>query len=204
MPTEQFAIPICRHIKANGIRCQSPALSAEPFCFFHVRLHRDHPAPLTAQQIVDLWHEGAAEAMIGAGENPMQIARAYPRQNELNFPPLEDPDSIQLASSMLFHAVSRGKIHLRRARILRDLLRVANYSARRAEAIAADAALPSIPVTEIEQTPESVAVAPAATGTVEPAPATEPAQQLTSNQDFAFSPSGIKILQEAPPATLAN
>jgi hypothetical protein len=29
---------LCRHIKTNGIRCQSPALSGSSFCYFHARV----------------------------------------------------------------------------------------------------------------------------------------------------------------------
>ena len=27
----------CRFIKANGLKCQSPALRGSPFCYFHSR-----------------------------------------------------------------------------------------------------------------------------------------------------------------------
>ncbi len=29
----------CRHIKPNGVRCESPALCGHAFCYFHARLH---------------------------------------------------------------------------------------------------------------------------------------------------------------------
>jgi hypothetical protein len=29
----------CRHVKINGLRCQSPALKAGPFCYYHAKLH---------------------------------------------------------------------------------------------------------------------------------------------------------------------
>ncbi len=29
----------CRHIKPNGIRCESPALRGHAFCYFHSKLH---------------------------------------------------------------------------------------------------------------------------------------------------------------------
>jgi hypothetical protein len=29
----------CRHIKPNGLRCQSPALRGGAFCYFHARLY---------------------------------------------------------------------------------------------------------------------------------------------------------------------
>ena len=30
---------LCRHIKTNGLRCQSPALSGSAYCYFHSRVH---------------------------------------------------------------------------------------------------------------------------------------------------------------------
>ena len=30
---------LCRHIKTNGLRCQSPALLGTAFCYFHARTH---------------------------------------------------------------------------------------------------------------------------------------------------------------------
>ena len=159
MPTEELAIPICRHLKTNGLRCQSPALKGEPFCYFHARLHKHHPAPLTAREIVDardrLYH-GYEEAVIGGGEDPMQIARAYPIQNEFNFPPLEDAASIQLAASMLFHAIAQGHVHLRRARLLRDLLRVAAVSCRLNQP---NPDVTTCAVRDLDHTPEGVAIA---------------------------------------------
>ena len=221
MHTQELAIPICRHLKTNGHRCQSPALNGEPFCYFHVRLHKHHPAPLTARQIVDARnraYDGYEEALIGAGEDPMQIARAYPTQNEFNFPPLEDAESIQLAASMLFHAIAQGHVHLRRARLLRDMLRVAARSCRLNKP---NSAATTNPVREIDHTPEGLAIAPAEpvssppeSTPVQPT-ASEPPQpnvvappssgpELTSNQDFACNPSGNNILPEGRAVSLPN
>ncbi|HKO20755.1 MAG TPA: hypothetical protein VJU82_17910 [Acidobacteriaceae bacterium] len=192
MPTEELAIPICRHLKTNGLRCQSPALNGEPFCYFHVRLHKHHPAPLTAHQIVDARnraYEGYEEALIGGGEDPMLIARAYPTQNEFNFPPLEDAESIQLAASMLFHAIAQGHIHLRRARLLRDMLRVAAMSCRLNKPNPETA---TVAVREIDHTSEGLAIAradassspgpeePSAPEAVAIAPADPPSQPADS------------------------
>ena len=30
---------LCRHVKANGIRCQSPALTGAHFCYYHSKVH---------------------------------------------------------------------------------------------------------------------------------------------------------------------
>ncbi len=27
--------PLCRHIRTNGLRCKSPALTEAPYCYFH-------------------------------------------------------------------------------------------------------------------------------------------------------------------------
>jgi hypothetical protein len=45
------AVSICQHIKANGLRCGSPAMNHSAFCFFHTdsRLRRRHkriPLPI--------------------------------------------------------------------------------------------------------------------------------------------------------------
>ncbi len=29
----------CRHIKTNGLRCESPALKGRPFCYYHSKVH---------------------------------------------------------------------------------------------------------------------------------------------------------------------
>jgi hypothetical protein len=34
----------CRHIKANGLKCQSPAMRGSPFCYFHARVRVCVPA----------------------------------------------------------------------------------------------------------------------------------------------------------------
>jgi hypothetical protein len=199
MTTEQFTIPICRHLKTNGLRCQSPALNGELFCYFHGRLHKHHPVPLTAREIVNarnLQCEGYEEAVIGGGEDPMLIARAYPRQNEFHFPPLEDAESIQLAASMLFHAIAQGQIHSRRARMLLNVLRVANSSCRRASPPPAE---DSAFIREIEQTPDGTAIA--AADPPQSAPATP---QPTANEEFTAKPIQDKILQTPSSQVLPN
>lgn len=29
----------CRHIKSNGLKCESPALKGQPFCYYHSKIH---------------------------------------------------------------------------------------------------------------------------------------------------------------------
>jgi len=44
----------CRHIKTNGSRCQSPALTGKPYCYFHDRLHRPENATAPADWTIKL------------------------------------------------------------------------------------------------------------------------------------------------------
>src|ERR1017187_5039111 len=159
MTEQDSCYPTCRHLKANGLRCEAPALKAEYFCYFHAGLHANHPAPLTAHKVVSDWGEEIQEGIRRSGEDPYAIARVYPKQNEYNFPPLEDAESIQLAASILFHAVAQGQIHSLRARPLIQALSVANNSLRiRRLAPPAD---PATLVHAFDRTPEGVAIAPA-------------------------------------------
>ncbi len=41
-------IPICEHIKDDGIRCGSPALRGRKLCYFHDRERRGHRISRTA------------------------------------------------------------------------------------------------------------------------------------------------------------
>jgi hypothetical protein len=159
MTEQDSRYPLCRHLKANGLRCESPALKGEPLCYYHGRLHANHPAPLTAHKMVMDWGQAVEDGIRQGGEDPYAIARVYPKQNEYNFPPLEDAESIQLAASILFHAISQGQIHPPRARTLVQTLSVANDSLR-IRRLAPPADLSAV-VRAVDRTPEGVAIAPA-------------------------------------------
>ncbi len=177
MQTEQDKYAICRHIKTNGIRCQSPALASETFCYFHAGLHSNHPAPLTAQKVINSWKEGVEDGFRIGGEDPYVIARMYPLQNEFNFPPLEDAESIQFAASILFHAVAQGQIHRGRANSLLKILSVA-HSSLRSRKLSPEAD-PSTVVRAIEHLPNGETIA-----ALEPEETTEATPQLQSNDDL--------------------
>jgi hypothetical protein len=187
MHPDETPFPLCRHLKTKGTRCRSAAISGQEFCYFHARLHKDHPAPLTAQEIVRTYSDANIEAWRRINEDPMTIARAYPRQNEFNFPPLEDAESVQLAGSMLFHAIAQGHIHPQRARILVAALRIVGSTMRRASTAPPN---PADVVRDIHHTATGIPLAPAALGTPEPT-ATQPTAEPN-------------IQAAAQPATLAE
>jgi hypothetical protein len=128
MNASKFAV--CRHLKTNGRRCQSPALTGGALCFFHRNLHQTHRRPPTAEKLMSTWQEETLQSFRDGGEDPLAIARAYPKQNEIEFPALEDAESVQLATSMLFQAIATGQIHFKRARLLLYTLKIAAINQR--------------------------------------------------------------------------
>ena len=87
----------CVFVKANGLRCGSPAMRGNPFCFFHYR-----------------W---------------------YNRPAEDSFPPLEDPNSVQLALMQVTERLRRevfraGSLDPRLVKPLIFALKVAGQNAR--------------------------------------------------------------------------
>jgi hypothetical protein len=85
----------CRHIMPSGARCHSPALSGQPFCYFHTNLHRT-TAP-----------KGKFE------------------DQSLQLPTLEDSSAVQLALTQVLGALSSSQLDARRAGLLLYGLQIA-------------------------------------------------------------------------------
>lgn len=99
--------PICRHIKTNGLQCQSPALSGCQWCFFHNRLHQRHSRYR--------YTENSRDRLI-----PGQHIELYP---------LEDAESIQVALSLVINALATGHLESKRATALLYGLQLASRNA---------------------------------------------------------------------------
>jgi hypothetical protein len=120
---------ICRHIKTNGQRCKSPSLRLSAFCYFHSRLLRRHRGLL----------ENSA-AILGSNPNPSTTsASGVPQylpdcttQNpiELDLPPVEDAESIQVSISLLIAALACNRIEPKRAAVLLYGLQLASTNAK--------------------------------------------------------------------------
>ncbi len=124
MNTEARNIPICRHIKTNGHRCQAFAIGSSAFCFFHRALHGGRRAA-SAARTLPLRPETVQYLL----QNGQSLAQ-YDPPPALNFPPLEDADSVQLALSLLFTALAAGQIEPEQARVLLYTLQIASYNVR--------------------------------------------------------------------------
>jgi hypothetical protein len=117
-------LAICRHIKTNGHRCQSPAIIGSVFCYFHRNLRRGHHAA-SAAKAAPLRPE-TVQYLLENGQNPAQLATSP----AFSFPPLEDAESIQLAISRLFAAIAASQIDPVQARSLLYALQIASCNVR--------------------------------------------------------------------------
>ncbi len=100
---------LCRHIRTNGVQCQSPALSLKPYCFFHTRMAERHSG---------FRHTAETHGYLIPGQH-IQLA------------PLEDRESIQVALSVVVNALATGQLETRRATAILYGLQLASMNAVR-------------------------------------------------------------------------
>jgi hypothetical protein len=91
---------LCRHVKSNGRRCESPALRKRSWCFYHDRLHTSHRS--------------------------IRAAKATLPDTPLRIPTLEDPESIQIGLSLVVEALATGRLDDKRASLLIRALQAAS------------------------------------------------------------------------------
>src|SRR5512140_3129316 len=96
----------CHHVRSNGLRCGSPALRDEIYCYFH-RIWRPQP--------------------------DCQPHRPDPNGSVWNLPLLEDPNGIQMALQQVLDSVLANKMELKRASILLYGLQTAAVNVRRTD-----------------------------------------------------------------------
>jgi hypothetical protein len=103
-----MSCPTCRHRKADGILCGSPALRGKPLCYFHQR---------------DL-------------DRSQQRARLRRRAEslQLHFPPMETMTDVQIALFEVMEAHAADCIEPRRASALLFALQQASLHLRRPQA----------------------------------------------------------------------
>ncbi len=105
---------LCRHIRTNGLQCKSPSLSEQDYCFFHNRLYRRH-SPYR--------HTTATRGYLLPGR-------------DLELTALEDPESVQLALSLVINALATGQLETKRATALLYGLQTASNNAARLRTVA--------------------------------------------------------------------
>ena len=116
----------CRHIKTNGKRCQSPSLGLSAFCYFHSRLHRRHKHLLEHSST----HFAPNSDTSASGDAQNLLNRATSDPIELDLPPAEDAESIQVSISLLIAALARNRIDPKRAAVLLYGLQLASTNVK--------------------------------------------------------------------------
>ncbi len=69
--------PRCMHVKADGVRCGSPAMHAQPFCYFHEQMSRRmaaHFPPLEDGNAIQLALMQVIEALAARTMDPKLAA----------------------------------------------------------------------------------------------------------------------------------
>jgi hypothetical protein len=125
----------CRHVRTNGRRCCSPALGTSAFCYYHghsIARHRGLNPPPDPDAMPTIIHplnttenrqRDPILAEYFAGVSPM------PGPLDIDFPELEDRESIQVALSMLISALGRNRLDPKRATAMLYGLQVASANA---------------------------------------------------------------------------
>ncbi|QMV19272.1 hypothetical protein GOB94_11705 [Granulicella sp. 5B5] len=119
----------CRHIRTNGARCGSPALSGRAMCYHHGKVAHHHRglAPQPADDTPTILHPISSADR--TQRDPI-LAEPVAAPLILDFPPLEDRESIQLALSMVITAMAQNRIDPRRATAILYGLQVASSNCR--------------------------------------------------------------------------
>jgi hypothetical protein len=97
---------LCRHIKTNGLQCQSPSLTGALYCYFHTRLHRHHSS---------FRHTDATRGYLIPGQH-------------IELTALEDRESVQVALSVVINALATGNLDTKRATALLYGLQLASMN----------------------------------------------------------------------------
>ncbi len=103
--------PICRHIKTNGLQCQSPALIGHRLCYFHTRQATRHRNYRPNQDLDPFFEPG--------------------RHIRLNI--IEDRDSLLTALSQTVNAMATGQIELKHGKAILYGLSLASQAIQQQE-----------------------------------------------------------------------
>jgi len=132
-----MATNVCRYIRVTGARCGSPSLTGKAFCYYHIRLARQHTAPPvdTTPVIIhpipkDHLDRMQREPILAEYYSGMLDANHRAALTQLDLPPLEDRHAIQLAISVVINALAHNRIDFRQATGLLYGLQVASANAK--------------------------------------------------------------------------
>jgi hypothetical protein len=116
-------IPLCRHVKINGVPCSSPAMKGYDQCYYHVSQYKF--LPLHREMFY------APKLNPDPGETPFLAFQT---------PELEDAGAIQIAYMQLLHGVANARLKPREAQIMLSALHGARKNLKQMEACLAEGA----------------------------------------------------------------
>lgn len=122
---------LCRHIKTNGLQCQSPALSRQAFCYHHDSFRRRARAVRTPLRAV-LPADTLAPTYDRNGNFSMEPLPegAAPANAPVDLGLLEDAEAVQVAISAVVSALAGNRMEPRRATSLLYGLQLAALNCR--------------------------------------------------------------------------
>lgn len=122
-------IPLCCHIKDNGVRCGSPALHGRKLCYFHDRQRKTFPH-----------------------RQPYRSAQFCRTADFFN---VRTPDDVMIAINQVMNGVLRGQLSPNEARAILFALQTATVFVP--DATSAGAAVPKTATPQSGPPPKSVA-----------------------------------------------
>ena len=122
---------LCRHIKTNGLQCQSPAMSREAFCYHHDSFRRRARAARTSAKPT-LPVETLAPTYDRNGQFSMEPlpGGAAVANAPIDLGLLEDAEAVQVAISAVVNALAGNRMEPRRATSLLYGLQLAALNCR--------------------------------------------------------------------------
>ncbi len=140
---------VCRHIKTNGIQCNSPAMKKQPFCYFHdsfrkrtrgVRSGTAAQAGRAAERMAPILDRDGNFSVEPQGEYPAEPKiGSYTVNTPIDLGLLEDAESVQVAISAVVNALAGFRMQRQRATALLYGLQLAAQNCRNLPEARADA-----------------------------------------------------------------
>jgi hypothetical protein len=124
-----MSTPYCRHIHTSGRQCKVFAVRGQSVCYHHhaSRLRHKNLGRPDASAVIKTHNLDIAQL----DSNPL-VAEYYGLVKGpflLDFPPIEDRDSIQLALSMMLTALGQDRLDPKRASVMLYNLQIASANA---------------------------------------------------------------------------
>jgi len=130
-----MSTPYCRHIRTNGRRCTAFAMRNGTECYFHSSMNTRHRAlNPRADATPTVIHPLNVDA--GLLQREPLLAQYYGIPTgplALDFPQLEDRESIQVSLSMVLAALGQNRLDSKRAAVMLYNLQVASSNVARLE-----------------------------------------------------------------------